>query len=510
VAWALGLVLAGLGGIAHLQLAFGRRPPLRQVAAVLSGEPVAGETEGRVNLLFLGIPGRRHHGARLIDTIILISLFPDLRRATVVSIPRDLAVSFPDGELLRVNEAYRFKDENGARGGAVATRILGDVFGVPIHYYAVIDIEGLEDIVDAAGGVWIWVDRPFVDPVFRHGRERGLSFDAGLSWMDGERALQYARSRHGTNREGTDFARSQRQQKLLFALRERILSVRVVMNPVAVWRLVQRASAAIDTNMEPWEMAALLRLVPDLSVESMPPTVLGDVVEAWTSPQGAAVLRPLTGGLEPIRHRIRDILAKPALADLQAALATRCSETLPDFAHGAPVVVPRWAWDHSSPRSDTPQRQQIGGILIHHDAIRYGDDLTGEDKLARLARSLRNEYGWEDLPYHYLVDVDGRVFEGAPEWAVTRTRTWHDPSGLLHLALLGNYSVDRPTSAQVTSLLQLVHWKAREHGVPASRIHLHGELVATECPGRHLRERLLRKPWCSPPALAGGLTAGVD
>lgn len=510
VAWALGLALAGFGGLARVQRSFGTRPPLQQIAAAMSGEPVAGEPEGRINLLFLGMPGDRHHGARLIDTVILISLFPELRRATVVSVPRDLAVSFPNGELLRINEAYRFKDEKGARGGETAGRILGDVLGVPIHYYAVIDIDGLEAIVDAVGGLWIWVDRPFVDVTFRHGRSRGVSFDAGLSWMDGERALQYARSRHGTNREGTDFARSQRQQKLLFALRDRILSFRVALNPIAVWRLAQRASAAIDTDMEPWEMAALLRLVAGLEVESMPPTVLGDVVEAWTTPEGAAVLRPLTGELRPIQHRIRNILLKPALAELQAALAARCSEDLPEFAHGAPIVVPRWAWDHSSPRSDTPQRQQIRGILIHHDAIRYGDDLAGEDKLERLARSLRNQYGWEDLPYHYLVDVDGRVFEAAPEWAVTRTRTWHDPSGLLHVALLGNYSVDRPSEAQVTSLLQLVRWKAEQYRIPGSRIHLHGELVTTECPGRHLRERLRGKPWCSPLLPDGDLTGRVN
>ena len=100
-----------------------------------------------------------------------------------------------------------------------------------------------------------------------------------------------------------------------------------------------------------------------------------------------------------------------------------------------------------------------------------------------LLRGVREKYGWSDLPYHYLVDRDGRVFVGRPERYAGDTHTEYDPGDALHIALLGNYSKLEPTAAQMDAVIALVVMKADQYNLTPSAIFLHGDLADTECPG---------------------------
>jgi len=159
------------------------------------------------------------------------------------------------------------------------------------------------------------------------------------------------------------------------------------------------------------------------------------------------------------------------------------------------VIVPRAAWDTSVPQPYELPQQQIRRIVIHHDAVDYRPGQSGEEKVRALLRGVREKYGWSDLPYHYLVDRDGRVFVGRPERYAGDTHTEYDPGDALHIALLGNYSKLEPTAAQMDAVIALVVMKADQYNLTPSAIFLHGDLADTECPGANARRHFSRLDW---------------
>ena len=103
--------------------------------------------------------------------------------------------------------------------------------GLQVPYFAVMDFSGFEKAIDQVGGVDVTVDRTFTDyqyPDSGTGYLPPQTFTAGPQHMDGARALIFARSRHAAGVEGSDFARSQRQQKIIDAFKQKVLSMNLV------------------------------------------------------------------------------------------------------------------------------------------------------------------------------------------------------------------------------------------------------------------------------------------
>ena len=96
--------------------------------------------------------------------------------------------------------------------------------------------------------------------------------------MDGATALQYARSRHGDNGEGTDFARAARQQKILLAVKDRALSLGVLLNPGKVTRIMNTVGKNVTTTMSFWEMMTLAKYAPDIDTQRIAMKVLDTAV----------------------------------------------------------------------------------------------------------------------------------------------------------------------------------------------------------------------------------------
>jgi len=196
---------------------------------------IKGESDDRLNMLLIGIGGAGHPGSYLADTIIVASLKPSTKEVAFISIPRDLYVEIPDYGWRKINNAFAFGHGPDYPGGgeALLKEIVEDVTGLPIHYYARLDFEGFRKAIDDVGGIDIYVENSFTDyeyPDYNYGYQT-ISFKKGWEHMSGERALQFVRSRHGTSGEGSDFARSKRQQKVLFAVKERIFSINTFINP---------------------------------------------------------------------------------------------------------------------------------------------------------------------------------------------------------------------------------------------------------------------------------------
>ncbi len=218
---------------------------------------------GITNVLFLGMGGEGHDGALLTDTMILFSLNLKTDSVVMLSIPRDIWVASIEA---KINSAYMFGENREAGGGyAVIEDAVYEIIDMPIHYIISIDFASFQEIVDTLGGVDVNIDQAFTDewypiagkendlcngdPEYRC-RYETISFSAGSQHMDGVTALKFSRSRHANGDEGTDFARSQRQQKIISAIKEKLLSPEILLNPKKIIEIKNTGLKYVKLNKE--------------------------------------------------------------------------------------------------------------------------------------------------------------------------------------------------------------------------------------------------------------------
>lgn len=283
-------------------------------------ELLKGETEDRVNFLLLGIGGPGHEGAYLTDTIILVSLKPSTKQVATLSIPRDLYVSIPNHGWRRINNVYALAETNSSQGGELASQVVSNILNLPVHYWAVIDFSGFKGIIDKLGGVKINVERSFTDynypaPNYKY---QTISFDKGWQEMDGETALKFVRSRYGTSGEGSDFARAQRQQKVLLAIKDKIFSFYTLIRPGTIVDIFREMEGSYKTNLEPWEVVRLFKLGKGIKKEEIFTKVLTNGINGplypEKTPDGAYILMPKNSDFTEISQIAQNIFQ---LAELE-------------------------------------------------------------------------------------------------------------------------------------------------------------------------------------------------
>lgn len=272
-----------------------------------------GETEDRINFLLLGMGGAGHEGPYLTDTIILVSIKPKEKQVAMVSIPRDTLVQIPGYGSRKVNNINAFAEvkEKGS-GGEETAKVLSEVLQIPIQYYVRIDFAGFETLVDKLGGLSIYVDQSFTDYQYPTDdyKYQVVSFEEGWQIMNGATALEYVRSRHGTNGEASDFARSKRQQKILVALKDKILSLGTFLNPFKLQSVYEASQSAISTNLEMWEILKLRDLSKDIDSSKIIRQVIDDSpggLLVASNVDGAYVLLPRSGNFGDIQSLVKNI-----------------------------------------------------------------------------------------------------------------------------------------------------------------------------------------------------------
>lgn len=286
-----------------------------------------GQQEDRVNILLLGIGGPGHDGAYLSDTNIILSIKPSTKEVALISIPRDLGVTIAGHGVRKINSADAFGEaENPGFGGEYARQVFAKNFDLDIPYYVRVDFKAFQEIVDEIGGVTVNVPRSFSDSQFpgENFSYRTISFNAGIQTMDGATALDFARSRHGNNGEGSDFARSRRQQIILSALKEKLLSFGTYTNPVHVQKILTSLSNHITTNINFGQMMYLANMAKETN-KDIKNLVIDNgnngFLKSYIADSGAFMLGPTTGNFDQINLAMKNVfeenLAKPAqnLAD---------------------------------------------------------------------------------------------------------------------------------------------------------------------------------------------------
>ncbi|KKU20709.1 MAG: Cell envelope-related transcriptional attenuator [Candidatus Nomurabacteria bacterium GW2011_GWA1_46_11] len=186
----------------------------------------------RINFAILGISGGQHEGRDLTDTLIFVSIDQSTGDTALLTIPRDLWIP---SLRAKINTAYHYgeKRQPGAGGLILAKSALSEVLDQPVDFALLIDFSGFVQAIDAIGGIDITIDNAFIDSKFPiPGKENDpcdtcryetVSFSSGLQRMDGATALKFVRSRNADGDEGTDFARSQRQTKVIRAFEKKFL-----------------------------------------------------------------------------------------------------------------------------------------------------------------------------------------------------------------------------------------------------------------------------------------------
>ncbi len=239
-----------------------------------------------VNILLLGIDQREgESGPWRSDTMILVSLDPVNHTAAMLSIPRDLWTTIPGYGEGRINTAHYLGDLHDYPGGgpALAKKTVWYALGVPVHYYVRVNFAGFEQLVDAIGGLIVEVPEEIYDtqyPTEDYGTTV-LHIPAGVQHMDGKTALQYARTRHGSN----DYARMERQQQILLAARDKVMSLDIPLSRIPT--ILELVGSSVQTDLTLEDMFALAEAARSIDPANIRSGVIdGSMTTTVVTPQG--------------------------------------------------------------------------------------------------------------------------------------------------------------------------------------------------------------------------------
>jgi LCP family protein required for cell wall assembly len=281
-----------------------------EAAAATGPRPGSGE---RINVLLVGIDAKRDRTATLTDTMMVVSLDPVGRSASLLSVPRDLIdVPLGNGDRFgpKLNSllgyADRHPDEFPDGGMRALEDAVGALLDVPIHYYARIDFEGFMTMVDAVGGVDVEVARGFEDPGYDGvGFDaRGWSITAGRHHLDGANALAYARSRKAAGE--SDFTRAARQQQILVAMRDEVAQAGSLLFELPA--LLDAVGNTLRSDVPVDQLPELAAILDEVDREDMVSVVIRHPLVRSVSTRYGASLEP---DLEAIRAMAAALFPAP-------------------------------------------------------------------------------------------------------------------------------------------------------------------------------------------------------
>ncbi len=232
----------------------------------LGQTPLEGEELGSANILLLGIGGSGHDGPYLSDTMILTQIKLNSGQAVLTSIPRDYQVKLDRIGYRKINAAFSegyMKNKDWNEAGALARQVVADLSGLAVPYFAVIDFAGFEKAINQLGGIQINVPATFTDYQYPDGLGGYLppqTFKQGNQTFNGSRALIYARSRHAAGNQGSDFARSTRQQQVLESVKDKVLELNLLADSGTITKLMKTFAENFHTNLTPGQILRLAKI----------------------------------------------------------------------------------------------------------------------------------------------------------------------------------------------------------------------------------------------------------
>lgn len=156
---------------------------------------------------------------------------------------------------------------------------------------------------------------------------------------------------------------------------------------------------------------------------------------------------------------------------------------------GSPLALqiePRTSWEAATPRpfkSHTPVR-----ITVHHEGTVFNPEK--ETAAAHIKKvqtwGMSEARNWIDIPYHYLLDFDGTIYQGRDPYTVGETNTEYDPTGHLLISCLGNFMEQEVPEKQLNALCRLIAYCVVKYNIPLETLSVHKDYAKTDCPGKNL------------------------
>lgn len=316
---ALVVLIIGYVGVKSISAANNVLSSNITLSSLINQSPLK-QTDGVTNILLLGKGGSSssNPAPQLTDTIMLVRYRASDKKVAMISIPRDLSTTFPNGGQGKINAAYStgynsIKDSKDAArkqkaGADAASAVVAKIAGVPVHYSVTVDFNGFKDLVDNLGGVTVNVEKALNDP--RYPADNMIDYApfklaAGVQKMDGKTALRYARSRETTS----DFDRAKRQQNLIYAIKDKMLSLGVLANPVKFSSTLQSLGAHISTTFSPDELKELTNVAQNIKSDLVINKVIDNDPKTGLliSEPGSSDLVPKTGNFTQIQSFVKNI-----------------------------------------------------------------------------------------------------------------------------------------------------------------------------------------------------------
>ncbi len=281
----------------------------------------------RVTILMLGIDQRcEEDGPTHTDSMMLVTVDPVGLSAGILSLPRDMWVEIPSVGVDRINQANYYGEIYDYPGGgpALAVDTVEAFLGVKIDYYAAVNFDAFVEIVDQIGGIDIVAPEAITDETYP---DRCYGYDpfqieAGDQHLDGQTALKYARTRATF---GGDVDRAGRQQAVVLAVRDRVLSLNMLPSLItkapAMWQTLQDNVRTDMTLEEAMQLALLVQEIPRSSIHTS--VIDYDYVYAETTPDGRQVLVPNRDNIRQLRNELftAPVIPTPEIQNLPALMA---------------------------------------------------------------------------------------------------------------------------------------------------------------------------------------------
>jgi len=283
----------------HIGGIVGNLPGLEAPADSVSSDPIT--------FLVLGLDSRPVDGSfGNTDTQFIVRVDPVSKTARSLAIPRDLYIDIPtsDGKGTvkdRINAVYNYGESRKPGGGPLLImKVLGQVLGLQIDHYVIINFDGFKNVVDSVGGIDVDVAEAINDPYYSDTEKPGdfypCVFTKGQHHMNGTQALCYSRTRYNNS----DLDRILRQQRVSFATIQKARQQADLSRPASLIGFWKQYQSLIRTDVNDLQIPGLARMAEEVDIDSFVFLSLGPALSDYVTPGGAAVLLGSPDGIKQV------------------------------------------------------------------------------------------------------------------------------------------------------------------------------------------------------------------
>ncbi len=252
------------------------------ITSSLIGSDLVQDQDGLTHILLIGSGGEGHEGGYLTDSIIVMTLNHSTKMISMLSIPRDLFLTYPSGDGTRkgkINEVFRAGMSNNKDASNIGQQftlaseplkqVIAQITGVSVHYTVYIDFAGFVKVVDALGGVDIVVEKAIDDPMYpgKNYSYAPFHLKAGSQKLSGSTSLKFVRSRHGNS--GGDFGRSARQKQMIVALKEKAFSSGILTSPSQIQKMLEIIKENFWTDFSWKELLSFVQVMGSVQKDNI-------------------------------------------------------------------------------------------------------------------------------------------------------------------------------------------------------------------------------------------------